>query len=242
MRYAFPVEIMREKRHFELEWCEGEAKLRDILKLRKICFPALKGVLRESDLSARHLVIRDQTGQVCGAYRVTLSTDVSRFESEDDFVMGKFLRQGGVKAELAWACVHPDCRDGQVIHLLWRGLSEFLKAQKVRYVFGLASITTLGSEQVLDIINYLKGQNYIISHNSIQARNGYFSEKALVMERPQTSIKRRVLPGLLRAYLMAGALVCLQPVFDADLDCYDFMTVLDMESTSTTVASHFNFR
>lgn len=230
------------KDQFILEWCCGEENLREVLNLRKTCFPALKGVLSEADLIGKHLIARADDGKVCGAYRVTLSTQVEKFEAEDDFILTDFLQKDGVKAELAWACVHPDYRDGRVIHLLWRGLFNFLKTQNVRYVFGLASVNSDGAEQVLDIISYLKGQNCIISETSIQARNGYFSKKALVIERSHSTVKRRLLPSLLRAYVMAGALVCLQPVFDPDLDCYDFMTVLDIESVSKNLNSHFKAR
>ncbi|QDK37469.1 GNAT family N-acetyltransferase [Bdellovibrio sp. NC01] len=231
------------KSQFQVNWCKDESSLREVLKLRKLCFPAIKEYLSDADLLAHHLVIRNDEQQIIGAYRVTLSTQTERFETEDDFLIEEFKKKPGIKVELAWACVHPDYRDGRVIHLLWRALSEFFKEHQVRYVFGLASVTTEGSEQVLDIMSYLKNENYVIAQNSITARHGYFSENAVVLERAHTQpLRRRLLPSLLRAYLMAGALVCLQPVFDADLDCYDFMTVLDVDSAAPAVATHFNFK
>ena len=192
--------------------------------------------------SAKHLTIRDERNQLIGTYRVTLSTDVENFESEEDFEFSELRKKPGIKAELAWACVHPEHRDGKVIHMLWRALTEYFKRKEVRYVFGLASVASKGAEQILDIISYLKKENFILTQSSIQARHSYFSEKTLVMERAESSIKKRLLPGLLRAYLMAGALVCLQPVFDPDLDCFDFMTVLEMENVPTSVLAHFKFK
>ncbi|MDG0816909.1 GNAT family N-acyltransferase [Bdellovibrio svalbardensis] len=224
-----------------MEWSRSEEDLHDVLELRKICFPAIKDSLTNADLIAQHLLVRTADGLLCGAYRVTLSHQVNAFESEEDFILGDLLQKPGVKVELAWACVHPDYRDGRVIHLMWRGLSEFFKTHKVRYVFGLASITLDESDKLLDIVAYLRNQNYTISHKDIKARNGFLSDKALVLERPESSMKKRLLPSLLRAYIMAGALVCLQPVFDPDLDCYDFMTVLDVETVSAVVSNHFNF-
>ena len=121
------MEILSEQRtqrqtqilpQFQLEWCSAsseenvESLLQEILRLRKICFPAIREVLSEADLTGKHLVIRNSEGMVCGAYRVTLSTQIKRFESEDDFVLNRFLKKEGIKAELAWACVHPDYRDG----------------------------------------------------------------------------------------------------------------------------------
>jgi len=236
------LETVQQANQFRMEWCNSEEDLLDVLRLRKICFPTIKEFLSESDLLGRHLIVRTEDGILCGAYRVTLSNQVHSFEAEEDFILNDLMKKSGIKAELAWACVHPDYRDGRVIHLMWRGLGEFFKAHKVRYVFGLASITNEGTDQLLDIVSYLKNQNYMISHEAIKARHGFFSEKALVMERPVCSMKRRLLPGLLRAYIMAGALVCLQSVFDPDLDCYDFMTVLDFDNVSPAIASHFNFK
>ncbi|MGZ3773633.1 MAG: GNAT family N-acetyltransferase [Bdellovibrio sp.] len=234
------MEIQCEKTHYILEWCSGEENLREVLKLRKICFPSLKDVsLSEADLLAKHLIVRDNRGQVCGSYRVTLSTDVNKFETEDDFILTDFLSKNGVKAELAWACVHPDFRDGRVIHLLWRGLFNFFTACNVKYVFGLASIHVEGTDKILEIIGYLKKLNCTMAGNTVSARKGYFSEKILDTERPVPISRMRLLPSLLRAYIMAGALVCLQPVFDPDLDCFDFMTVLDVTNFSDGLVNHF---
>ncbi|MGZ3771035.1 MAG: GNAT family N-acetyltransferase [Bdellovibrio sp.] len=234
------MEIQQERNQYTLEWCSGEKSLSEVLKLRKICFPVLKEVrLSEADLIAKHLIVRNHEGQVCGSYRVTLSTQVENFETEDDFILTDFLKKKGVKAELAWACVHPDFRDGRVIHLLWRGLFNFFIAHEVRYVFGLASIHADGAENILDIVSYLKKLSCTISEVSIQARNGYFSQKALDIVPPAPILKKRILPGLLRAYVMAGALVCLQPVFDPEVNCFDFMTVLDVEAFSDGLVSHF---
>ncbi len=235
-------EANQVRNEFQMEWSNSVEVLREVHKLRKLCFPMIKDFLSESDLLAQHLVVRNHRGMICGAYRVTLSSQVRTFEAEQDFNLTDLLKKTGVKAELAWACVHPDYRDGRVIHLMWRGLGEFFKAHKVRYAFGLASITADGADQILDIVGYLRRQKYTISQEVVKAHNGFFSEKALVLERPESSMKRRMLPSLLRAYIMAGALVCLQPVFDPDLDCYDFMTVLDVESVSAAVSSHFNFK
>lgn len=233
------MDLLREKSFLRLEWGRGEQALREVLLLRQICFPSMKALLTEADLRAQHLLVRNSQNEVCGAYRIMTSNETSRFESEDDFNMGVFLSKQGVKVELAWACVHPDYRDGRVIHLLWRGLSDFFKAHQVRYVFGLASFTAEGADQVLEIIDYLKRQNLTVSEGSVQARNSYFSSQMIAKERPLSKLKRRLLPSLLRAYLMAGALVCLQPVFDPDLGCFDFMTVLDVEAVSSSVVSHF---
>jgi putative hemolysin len=223
-----------------IEWLHGASDLHPILDLRKICFPGVREVLREADLSARHLVVRNSAGQVCGAYRVSLSSDMKRFESEEDFVLTPFLKIDGVKAELAWACVHPDFRDGRVIHLLWRGLADFFKAHNVRYVFGLASIPSVGQKVLKDILAYLNDQNFVMTSDQVKAKRPYFGVGYFILERGEARRGRRLLPSLLRAYIMAGALVCAQPVFDADLDCFDFMTVLDMDGANTSMMAHFN--
>ncbi|MBO9666330.1 MAG: GNAT family N-acetyltransferase [Bdellovibrio sp.] len=221
--------------------------LEEVLALRKVCFPGIREILSPADLRARHLIVRNEKQEVVGTYRVTLSTDVMSFEAEEDFVIGKLLQQEGIKAELSWACVDPCYRDGRVIHLLWKTLTEFFNEHRVRYVFGLASVPFEGAQKINEIVSYLQNHSYMISKDLIQARRNTLSSQAVVMEMsdlrgPSKTAKRRVLPSLLRAYLMAGALVCVQPVFDPDLDCYDFMTVLDTETASNPLISHFKFK
>jgi putative hemolysin len=178
-----------------------------------------------------------------GTYRVTVSFDTHRIEAEDDFNISRLLQKMGVKAELCWACVDPSYRDGRVIHVPWRGLAEFFKEHNVRYVFGLASVYSDGQEQILQIVDYLREHSYVATPELVQARRGALSSQALVLKRADSSgHKKKILPSLLRAYLMARALVCLQSVFDPDLGCYDFMTVLDTEDISGTLMSHFKFK
>lgn len=230
-----------ESEKLSLHWSQNITDLEEVLELRKLCFPGVCDVLTKDDLRARHLLVRNEAGQLVGTYRVTVSLDTQRFEAEDDFVISRLLQQQGIKAELCWACVDPSYRDGRVIHVLWRGLAEFFKEHNVRYVFGLASVYSDGQEQIPQIVDYLREHSYVATPDLVQARRGALSSQALVLKRSEVA-KRKVLPSLLRAYLMAGALVCLQPVFDADLGCYDFMTVLDTENISGPLMSHFKFK
>ncbi|MGE5085258.1 MAG: GNAT family N-acetyltransferase [Bacillota bacterium] len=226
-----------------LQWSQNITHLEEVLELRKLCFPGVRDILTLDDLKARHLLVRNGAGKLVGTYRVTVSSDTLRFEAEDDFIITRLLQQQGIKAELSWACVDPSYRDGRVIHVLWRGLAEFLKEHNVRYVFGLASVYSDGQEQILQIVDYLRAHSYVATPDLVQARRGALSSQALNTERPMLpGHAKKVLPSLLRAYLMAGALVCLQPVFDAALGCYDFMTVLDTENLSGPLLSHFKFR
>ena len=235
--------LTTESEKLSLHWSQNMTHLEEVLELRKLCFPGVREILTKDDLRARHLLVRNEAGRLVGTYRVTVSLDTQRFEAEDDFVISRLLQQQGTKAELCWACVDPSYRDGRVIHVLWRGLAEFFKEHNVRYVFGLASVYSDGQDQILQIVDYLREHSYVATPDLVQARRGALSSQALVMKRTEgLRSKRKVLPSLLRAYLMAGALVCLQPVFDADLGCYDFMTVLDTENISGPLMSHFKFK
>ena len=42
-------------------------------------------------------------------------------------------------------------------------------------------------------------------------------------------LSQRFIPGLVKGYISAGAKICGEPVYDADFNCHDFFTILDLK-------------
>jgi len=95
------------------------------------------------------------TGMLLGTYRVLSSRHVRAFYSQSEFKMRGLLNLPGSKLELGRACVHPEHRNGVTITLLWRGISEYLKASRADYLFGCSSIKCTDPERVNLVYRYL---------------------------------------------------------------------------------------
>lgn len=225
---------------YQLRTIQTTEELKAVLELRNRCFNA-KIDKMPMDLQADHLIVEDlETKTLCGTYRLTHSDFCKNFECEEDFEIPALLEKNESKLELAWACIHPDYRNGVIVNLLWRGITEVIKIRPAKYIFGTTSI----KGEPADIAKIQQGlQGKELPFPALPRRSHVkriTPEEELNAPTP-TSAKswRRMLPGLLRAYLMAGALVCAQPSYDVDLNCYDFMTVIDIDQAADSLIHHY---
>jgi len=225
---------------YKLRTIENSEELKQVLALRDECFNAHidKG---EFDLNGDFLIVEDlQKNKLCGTYRLTHSDFVQNFECEEDFNIQALLEKSGPKLELAWACIHPDYRNGSIVSLLWKGISEIIKIRPAKYIFGITSVKDDPNNIAL-IQKNLEDTSFPYKVEPLNRRSQKTDAFELLPPPLPTakSTWRRLIPGLMRAYLMAGALICAQPSYDTDLDCYDFMTVIDVDQAADTIAHHY---
>src|SRR5437868_1182454 len=125
---------------YKLKTIQNSEELQAVLALRERCFEANINKWR-FDHQADHLVVLDmEKNLLCGTYRLSHSDFCDRFECQEDFQLDALLEKEGAKLELAWACIHPDYRNGSILALLWRGVSEIIKSTETKYIFGQTSI------------------------------------------------------------------------------------------------------
>lgn len=186
------------------------------------------------------LIIHKGSGRVIGNYRVRCSLFHRRFYCESEFLLDDFLhpsspppqtsptgggRAGtgggeGVKIEIGRACVCPSQRDGLIIHLLWRGLREYVRQTSARYIFGCSSVPANVPGWVEAVWSFLIASKKVSEHFRALPRIPFDLGQA-----PGQGFEP---PSLLASYLRFGAVVLGPPAFDADLDCGDFLTLLDV--------------
>lgn len=231
---------------YKLRTVQNSEDLKAVLALRSQCFNASIDKA-EFDLNADHLIVEDTEKKIlCGTYRLTHSDFSQNFECDkEDFDISALLVKKGPKLELAWACIHPDYRNGSIVALLWRGISEIIKKHPTKYIFGITSVKE-NQANIAQIQKCLRGKElpFPVIPKKASSKNltSYELPELLPLPPPaghSSTSWRRLLPGLLRAYLMAGALVCAQPSYDADLNCYDFMTVIDVDQAADSLIHHY---
>ncbi len=238
------------KGRYTVRTAQDPADLARVLKLRHDVF--YEELLHRStrtgldwdryDLKADHLMVEDDsTGRLLGTYRVITSVHSRSFYSQSEFKMRPLLALPGVKMELGRACVHPNHRNGATILLLWRGISEYLKASGADWLFGCSSIKAVDAERVNLAHRYLHQFHGAGPRMRVVPRRRYRYPgiDQVPGARSLTDIEvaeaGKLVPSLLHAYLKAGAVVCGEPALDRDFQCVDFLTLLDVSRLDAAV-------
>jgi len=193
-----------------------------------------------------HLIILEKKqNTVIGTYRFISSTFSDKFYSESEFDIEQVKNASGIKLELGRACVHRDYRNGTGIALLWKGLTEYFRAIKAKYLFGCSSIGTTNPVEVSLIYKYIK-ELYLSPEDfrvfpkekhrvkDLDHYIGAFEKFGI-----KTESIEEFIPPLLKSYLKAGSVICGEPALDMKFKCADFFTVLDLELLSKSFEKRY---
>ncbi|MEZ4749213.1 MAG: GNAT family N-acyltransferase [Bdellovibrionota bacterium] len=176
-------------------------------------------------------------GRLVGTYRLNCTLYSSLFYASDRFDLAPLLSLPGNKVELGRACVAGDSRKGIALHLLWRGIAEYMKRTDCRYLFGCSSIRSTDLQQVAGYFKFLQEHGHlsdslwldVLAHRRYpdfaKELNGAPAEKNV--------------PTLMKAYFKAGAKVVAEPACDSFMYCADFLTVLDAKLVTDRIGRRY---
>ena len=121
-----------------------------------------------------------------------------------------------------------------MIHLLWKGIAEYLIKSNADYMFGCCSLTSLDLKHVVEVYNYLHNNNGLGKDFDISVREGYniITDMGILEKKYDNFKEEGVVPAFLQSYVSAGAKVYGAPAFDMAFSCLDFLMVLDMKNLS----------
>lgn len=238
--YSPFMPIIYESEKFLVRTASTIKDLLDVYRLRhEIFFREWRGEANELQLDfdefdfyADHLMIVEKSNdEVIGTYRLISSERKKNFYSENEFEMQNFLARPGLKLELGRACIHPLHRNGNTIDLLWKGLAAYINKIGARWLFGCASLHCDDSHQLGEILKYLDEKGKLNRNYPIWPHSAYVDRKLVIPSQGyKPSIEcQRLIPPLLRTYLLAGAKVYGFPAYDREFKCFDLLTVLDLE-------------
>ncbi|RYZ74100.1 MAG: GNAT family N-acetyltransferase [Proteobacteria bacterium] len=233
--------IIRDQlEHYRLETAQSRADLKEVFKLRnRVFFEELQGrskplalEIDEFDFRCTHLMIRETaTGKTVGTYRLLPSTQTNRFYSESEFDLSELLSKPGIKLELGRACIDQNHRNGTVLALLWRGISQMMKETRAEILFGCSSVPSLDPMVIESLSFEMERMKAFEEHLQIHSR-GEFPRSSPLIRPILPSSESPTLPPLIRSYLLSGAKVGREPFYDFDFQCVDFFTLLELKNLS----------
>lgn len=186
----------------------------------------------EFDPYCEHLIVRDfKSGDVVGTYRLLRGSQARQkigFYSEKEFDLSAIKKLDGELMELGRSCARKDFRGRALIPLMWEAITEQVRKYNVRYLFGCGSLYSTDAADVSAVYGLLKQKYYSpdefrvkpLEHCAFRGLN-----EALLVTDEQAVFQK--LPGLIKGYLRAGALVCGPPALDDEFGTTDFFLLLD---------------
>jgi putative hemolysin len=246
------IQIHFENEFYEVKTVNHLDELFQVLKLRfevffrefstqKVTFSLFPYDVDVHDFICDHLIVKDKaTNNVVACYRLLSTSNgnhVKKFYSEGEFNLNALLKLEGNKLELGRACVHKDFRKGTVIGLLWKGLIEYAKKSNTRYMFGCSSINRKDFPALGQIVEHLEGNKSFLDDLDITVRPKY-KMKFEIPSNPDKS--SRPINSLMHMYLMAGAKMGRHFAYDAEMDCLDVFTLMDMENLPSSFERRFS--
>ena len=193
------------------------------------------------------LVFNDANGEeaesVVGSYRLMRRSAAARrgqFYSADEYDISVLLNHPGEIMELGRSCVERDHRSGAVMHLLWRGIAEYVFHFDVDVMFGCASLPGTEPEHLKEPLSFLFHHHLA----PVELRPRAVAERYLAMDRmaPESidaQSAMRQLPPLIRGYLRLGGYVGDGAVIDRDFGTTDVCVVVKTDLVTEKYYRHY---
>lgn len=240
--------------NYEVKVADQTDELIQVLKLRfevffrefatrQVRFPILPYDIDHFDLWCDHLIVKDKaTQKVIAAYRLLHSgIKKEKFYSEGEFSFGALLNLPGEKLELGRACVHKDYRHGTVMGLLWKGLLKYSRLTDTKYLFGCSSIQRKDFTSFQQICKALEKRSALIEEGLVKAIGKYdVTHHPEIHQELFFGMEEGSIGSLMHMYVLAGAKMGRTGAYDAEMDCLDLFTWIDLKNLPESFERRFS--
>ncbi len=186
-------------------------------------------------------MVIDQTfGELVATTRLLSSEAALRaggFYSQSEFTIANVLDLPGRFMEVGRTCIHPDYRSGSAIMLLWQGILRHVVMDEIDHLIGCASVPFTGNHGDINALTrYLLRQHGSPAPLRITPLHPCGGNFAIAGPESQN------MPGLLRAYLRLGAMICGEPCLDEQFKVVDYFVLMSCANLEPRYARHFIHR
>ncbi len=184
------------------------------------------------------LVVDKEKKQAVCVFRIMKLENGEQIEksySSQFYDLSKLRKIGNPILEMGRFCVHPEYKAPDILVLAWATLINFVKKNKVGFLFGCSSFNGLEIKEHQDAFMFLK-KNHLAPRKYnpyIKSPQIFNFSKHLKHERQKNyniGIVKKKLPPLLRYYLSLGGWVSDHAVMDFDLKTLHVFTGLNIKS------------
>jgi putative hemolysin len=192
------------------------------------------------DVRADHILVKHvPSGEVIGSYRIICTLFSDKFYNFEEFNIDGLLKKPGVKVELSRACIHKNYRNGSTLNLVWRGISQYVKAVNAQYIFGCSSVKSISPRLCQSMFWQLYPMFYTDVYSISVLPQFQFNQTIEEKDILPMEVVDEQIPPLLKSYLKAGAKICSAPALDMAFRCVDFLTVLDLNEVTDSYRKRY---
>ncbi|OUS21804.1 ornithine-acyl-ACP acyltransferase [Rhodobacterales bacterium 59_46_T64] len=186
-----------------------------------------------------HLILIDPTrdaenlDHVVGVYRLLRAEQAEsagQYYSEDEYDISVLKNSGRKLLELGRSCVHPDFRGGMALFKLWSGLADFILANEIDILFGVASFHGTDVAALAPALSQLHHRHLAPESLRVRAQPAHFQRMDLI---PEDELDRaatmRMVPPLIKSYLRLGGYIGEGAFIDHAFNTVDVCLVVDMD-------------
>lgn len=202
----------------------------------------------EFDPVVDHLVLVDRRrdmaegDHVVGVYRLLRgdqAQDFGRFYCDEEYDLAPLRQSGRRLVELGRSCVDPAYRGGTGMFILWNALAEYVLAQDIEILFGVASFHGTDIAALAPALSWLHHHHLAPPALRPRARGPQAQAMDLI---PAEALDRRAamtaMPALIKAYLRLGGVVGEGAWIDHAFNTTDVFLLMD---TAAMSARHRKF-
>jgi putative hemolysin len=191
------------------------------------------------DPYCQHLLVKESTsGRVIGSTRLLQDRQAGKaggFYSASEFELGPVVSLPGRRLEVGRTCIDPNHRQGAAIAVLWSGLADYIKENRIDMLFGCASVEMDDGGIVAQaIMNRVRTHAMTPADCRVTPRNPLPPLPAGAEETVAAP-----LPPLLKAYFRLGARACGEPCYDPAFNCADILVLVKVGEIDASYTRHF---
>lgn len=191
-----------------------------------------------------HLILIDNScdtpDNVAGVYRLLRGDVAARgigFYSANEFDLTKLINSGRKTVELGRSCIDPRYRGGVAMQLLWGGLADYVRAQGIEVLFGVASFHGTDTALIADALSFLHSRHLAPENLRVTAHGDGAAKMDIIaaddINRPKAAAK---IPSLIKSYLRLGGCVGQGAFVDYAFNTIDVCLVMDTEKMTNKYA------
>jgi putative hemolysin len=194
------------------------------------------------DLFCDHLIVEDRSRrEVVGTYRMQTGSTAAQklgYYSEQEF---DFFPYEGIRdevLELGRASIDREHRTSEVLTLLWRGIAQYARFYRLRYLIGCSSLNSRDPREGWSMYRHLVA---FLAPEPLRTRptRSYELPEEASGDEQEATVQEVKVPKLLKTYIAVGARICGAPAWDREFGTIDFLTLLDLAQLSPAAKSRF---
>lgn len=228
---------------YQLDYLRDEDELEEVFRLRYRVFnlEMQEGLdsahewemdFDEFDPCCHHVIVRHRPSDaIVGTYRLLtrLTAEGRPHYAASEFDLSTLpdsLLDDAV--EVGRACIDPLHRNGRVLIMLWRGVTQYLGYNEMRFLFGCCSINSQSHAEAWAVLEWLQQRNFVHPDLKVFPHPSYACDRK-VAPLPQHKIK---IPMLMKLYLENDLRVLGEPAIDRAFKTVDYFVLFDAKQIS----------